>query len=452
MSGDRTAGPRPATAADPLGWLAEETAATAAAGLHRSPVSRRESDTVIDLASNDYLGLSRHPLVVAGARAALDRWGAGSTSSRLVAGTTAAHLAFEDDIADFLGFPAALVFSSGYLANVGAITALAGRGDLIVSDTGAHASLIDGCRLSRARVVVVPRGDHDAVRRALAGRSEARALVVTDSVYSIDGCLAPLREFHAAALDHGAMLLVDEAHALGVRGPGGRGLVAECGLAGAPGLVVTTVCSKSLGAQGGVVAGPALLRDHLIDRARTFIFDTGLNPAAVGAAHAALRVLRAEPELPERLLASARRIAADCGAAEPTAAVVSLIVGEPRPAVAAAALCRDEGVFVGCFRPPSVPPGTSRLRLTVRADLSAADRRRATEVVRGALASVAAAADGVAGNVGVAGLEIAGDAVAGLGAAGDATAGNIGVSGNIGASGNIGVSGDIGVSGNGVAE
>ncbi|MFW0787127.1 8-amino-7-oxononanoate synthase [Gordonia sp. CPCC 206044] len=379
-----------ATGDHALAWLADEAVRLRDAGLHREPVVRQTDSTMINLASNDYLGLSTHPAVIAGAHAALDSWGAGSTASRLVAGTTAAHVALENELADFLGFPAALAFSSGYLANVGAITALVGRGDLIVSDTGTHASLIDGCRLSRARVVVVERGDHDAVRTALRDRTESRALVVTDSVYSIDGAPAPIAELHAAARDCGAALLVDEAHALGVRGPGGRGLVAELGLSGAPDLVVTTVLSKSLGAQGGVVLGPELLRSHLIDRARTFIFDTGLNPAAVGAARAALELLRADPSMPDRLHENASRLARAVGADDPAAAVISLIIGEPQHAVAAATACRDRGVFVGCFRPPSVPAGTSRLRLTVRADLDTSVVDHVARVVVDALHQVGA--------------------------------------------------------------
>lgn len=373
-----------------LAWLAGAARHRADAGLHRRPHVRRAGAGEINLGSNDYLGLSTHPAVVAGARAAADRWGGGSTASRLVVGTTQAHIDLEDDLADFLGFSAALTFSSGYLANVGAVTALATRGDLIVSDTGTHASLIDGCRLSRARVVVVDRGDHEAVRRVLAERTESRALVVTDSVYSIDGQPAPVADLYAAARAHGAALLVDEAHALGVRGPGGRGLVAEQGLSGAPDLVVTTVLSKSLGAQGGVVLGSAVLRSHLIDCARTFIFDTGLNPAAVGAAHAALTILRAEPGLPDRLRANACRLASACGVDEPAAAVISIVVGDPQRAVAAATACRDRGVLVGCFRPPSVPVGTSRLRITVRADLDTDTLDRVAAVVDAALREVGA--------------------------------------------------------------
>lgn len=375
---------------DPLAWIDEANAAIAAAGLHRDPRARQRDDEPLNLASNDYLGLSAHPAVIAAAQRAVAEWGAGATSSRLVVGTTQAHRDLEDDLADFLGAEASLLYSSGYLANVGAITVLARRGDLIVSDAGAHASLIDGCRLSRARVVVVDRGDVAAVARVLAERTEERALVVTDSIYSIDGVCAPIAELYAAAREHGATLLVDEAHALGVRGPGGRGVVADCGLAGQPGLVVTAVASKSLGAQGGVVAGPAPLRELLIDRSRTFIFDTGLNPAAVGAAHEALRQLRANPDLPVRLRASAAAFATQVGAEVPDSAVVSLIVGDPEAALAAAAYCRDRGLLVGCFRPPSVPAGTSRLRVTVRADLDAEALARAASIVHEALAAVGA--------------------------------------------------------------
>ncbi len=373
-----------------LAWLARAARDRAEAGLHREPHVRRAGADAVNLGSNDYLGLSTHPDVIAGAQAAAAQWGGGSTASRLVVGTTQAHVDLENELADFLGFSAALAFSSGYLANVGAVTALAGRGDLIVSDTGSHASLIDGCRLSRARVVVVDRGDHEAVRAALAERTEERALVVTDSVYSIDGEPAPVADLYAAARAHGAVLLVDEAHAVGVRGPGGRGLVAEQGLSGAPDLVLTTVLSKSFGSQGGVVLGPEILRSHLIDCARPFIFDTGLNPAAVGAARAALRVLRADPALPDRLRDNARHLARACGVDEPAAAVISIIVGDPQRAVDAAAACRDRGVLVGCFRPPSVPPGTSRLRITVRADLDAATLDHVAEVVDAALREVGA--------------------------------------------------------------
>lgn len=352
------------------------TASRTAAGLHRelaprlAPVDARGP---IDLASNDYLGLTRHPEVLAGATDALHRWGAGSTGSRLVTGTTADHIRLECELAEFVGAETGLVFASGYAANLGAVTALAGPGTLIVSDAGCHASLVDACRLSRSRVVVAPHADVDAVRAALAARSEPNALVLTDSVFSADGDLAPLRALHRVCRDHGALLLVDEAHGIGVRGSGGRGLVHEAGLAGEPDVVVTATLSKSLAAQGGAVLGDRRIRAHLIDCARTFIFDTGLAPAAVGAARAALGVLRREPALAVAVLDRARDLARITGVDEPESAVVSVVLGDPQVAYDAAQACRDRGLHVGCFRPPSVPAGTSRLRLTARANLDAHD-------------------------------------------------------------------------------
>ncbi|MEC4614269.1 8-amino-7-oxononanoate synthase [Tsukamurella tyrosinosolvens] len=372
--------------ADALGWLDGYAADQADAGLRRSLTARRPGESGLDLASNDYLGLSRHPRVLDAAAEALRVWGAGATGSRLVTGTTELHERFERNIAAFVGAEAALCFSSGYLANLGVVTALAGRGALVVSDGGSHASLVDACRLSRARIVVTPRGDVNAVREALAERSEERAIVLTDSVYSADGVLAPVGDLYAAARAHGAALVVDEAHGLGVRGDGGRGLVQELGLAGAPDLVVTATMSKALGSQGGVVLGPERVRAHLIDAARPFIFDTGLAPAAVAAADAALGELRADPALAGRVLSRARAVAAGIGAPEPTSAVVSLVLGEPERAVAARDACAAQGVQVGCFRPPSVPEGTSRLRITVRADLTDADVATAVGAIRAAVA------------------------------------------------------------------
>ncbi|MGB3352487.1 MAG: 8-amino-7-oxononanoate synthase [Mycobacterium sp.] len=355
----------------PLAWLGQVETQRRAAGLRRSLRSRPPVGAELDLASNDYLGLSQHPAVIDGGVAALRTWGAGSTGSRLVTGNTELHEAFEDALAGFVGAASALVFSSGYTANLGAVVALSGPGSLLVSDALTHASLVDACRLSRARVAVTPHRDVAAVDRALTGRSEERAVVVTDSVFSADGDLAPLRELHEVCRRHGALLIVDEAHGLGVRGDGGRGLLNEVGLAGAPDVVMTTTLSKALGSQGGVVLGPTAVRDHLIDAARPFIFDTGLAPAAVGAAHAALQVLIDEPGRARRVLDNAAMLASMCDVAEiPSSAVVSVILGEPEVALAAAAACLERGVRVGCFRPPTVPAGTSRLRLTARASLT----------------------------------------------------------------------------------
>jgi 8-amino-7-oxononanoate synthase len=370
----------------PLAWLDEVEQQRRAAGLRRSLRTRPAVGAELDLASNDYLGLSQHPAVIEGGVEALRTWGAGSTGSRLVTGNTELHENFESELADFVGAESGLVFSSGYTANLGAVVALSGAGSLLVSDALTHASLVDACRLSRARVVVTPHRDVDAIDAALSARDQARAVVVTDSVFSADGVLAPLRELHDVCRRHGALLIVDEAHGLGVRGDGGRGLLHEVGLAGAPDVVVTTTLSKALGSQGGVVLGPAAVRDHLIDAARPFIFDTGLAPAAVGAAWAALGVLTAEPWRAGEVLRHAATLAQVCGVAEaPESAVVSVVLGDPEVALGAATGCLDRGVRVGCFRPPSVPVGTSRLRLTARASLDDDDlalaRRVLTEVL-----------------------------------------------------------------------
>jgi 8-amino-7-oxononanoate synthase len=355
---------------DPLAWLDEHATRRRAAGLRRTLTPRPAQDDLIDLASNDYLGLARDPRVVEAAVEALRTWGAGSTGSRLVTGATTLHAELETELAAFTGTEAALVFSSGYAANLGAVVALSGPGSLVVSDAANHASLVDGCRLSRARVVVSPHADPTAVDATLAGRDEQRALVVTDSVGSVDGDLAPLTELHAVCRAHGAVLLVDEAHGLGVRGERGQGLVAEAGLAGEPDVVCTATLSKSLGSQGGAVLGARRVVEHLVDTARTFIFDTGLAPANAAAALAALRVLAAEPSRAAAVLAAAARIAASAAVPATPSAIVSVLLGEPERAVATAARCREMGVKVGCFRPPSVPAGTSRLRLTARATLT----------------------------------------------------------------------------------
>ncbi|WP_067668814.1 8-amino-7-oxononanoate synthase [Nocardia miyunensis] len=358
---------------DPLSWLDERATARVSAGLRRELRAREPRAAAIDLASNDYLGLSRHPEVIAAAVDAVRTWGTGSTGSRLVTGTTTAHEEFEAELAEFVGAEAGLVFATGYAANLGVVTALAGRGSLVVSDAGSHASLVDACRLSRARVEIAPHRDVDAVDRLLAERTEERALVLTDSVFSADGDLAPLTDLHRVVRANGAVLIVDEAHGIGVRGAGGRGLVHEVGLAGLPDLIVTATLSKALAAQGGAVLSSARVRAHLIDSARTFIFDTGLAPAAVGAARAALGLLRRDPEMGGRVLTRAAQIARIAGAPQPDSAVVSVVLGKAQVAYDAACECRARGLNVGCFRPPSVPEGTSRLRLTARADLTDAE-------------------------------------------------------------------------------
>ncbi|MEU1123691.1 8-amino-7-oxononanoate synthase [Streptomyces sp. NPDC005899] len=359
---------------DPFAWLDEEARRRADAGLVRILRPRPAEPQLLDLASNDYLGLSRHPAVTEAAAEAARTWGAGATGSRLVTGSTALHAELERELAEFCGFESALVLSSGYAANLAALTALGGHGSLIVSDARNHASIVDGCRLARAGTDVVPHADPEAVRKAI-GAHGGRALAVTDSVFSVDGDAAPLARLAEVCREADASLLVDDAHGLGVLGEGGRGALAAVGLAGGEGIVATLTLSKSLGSQGGAVLGPARVIDHLVNTARTFIFDTGLAPAAVGAALAALRCLGREPERAGRARAVAaelyeRLTTAGLAAVRPDAAVVSVRAPSAGAAVRWAADCRTAGVAVGCFRPPSVPDGVSRLRLTARADLT----------------------------------------------------------------------------------
>ncbi|MER5595962.1 8-amino-7-oxononanoate synthase [Streptomyces sp. NPDC002265] len=368
-----------------FGWIDEQAELRGRAGLVRTLRPRPAGSPLLDLASNDYLGLARHPEVTEGAARAARTWGGGATGSRLVTGTTELHAELERELAAFCGFEAALVFSSGYAANLGAVSALAPHGSLIVSDAGNHASLIDGCRLARGGTQVVAHADPDAVRKALRTH-EGPAVAVSDSVFSVDGDAAPLAALARVCREHGAGLVVDDAHGLGVLGDGGRGAPYAAGLAGTDDVVATVTLSKSLGSQGGAVLGPARVIDHLVNAARTFIFDTGLAPAAAGAALSALRLLRREPGRAARARTvagelHARLTAAGLEAVRPDAAVVSVRAPSPEQAVQWAADCRAAGVVVGCFRPPSVPDGISRLRLTARADLTEEQIAHAVRVI-----------------------------------------------------------------------
>lgn len=375
--------PRSTPAADPgfLDGLRAGALERAAAGLTRSLRPREPVPTTLDLAGNDYLGLATDPRVVEAAVAAARRWGAGSGASRLVTGSLALHEELEAALAGFCRQPAALVFSSGYLANLGVVTALADRDSLVVSDAHVHASLIDACRLSRARVQVVAHHDLAAIEAALTGRSEARAFVLVESVYSVLGDAAPLSELAEIARRRHAVLVVDEAHGVGVAGRHGRGRVESGGLAGRPDVVVTLTLSKALGSQGGAVLGAPEVVDRLVNTARSFIFDTGLNPPAAAGALAALRVVENEPERVAAVRTAAATLAAAAGLDRPAGAVISVPVGSPAAAVAGAAAFLDHGVRVGCFRPPSVPDGVSRLRLTARSTLTGAELARIADLV-----------------------------------------------------------------------
>lgn len=372
--------------ADWLAALDRRAELRAKAGLTRRLHPRAAADGVVDLAGNDYLGLAAHPEVVAAAAQALAAYGLGATGSRLIRGSTEVHHTLEETLADWLGTDRALVFSSGYLANLGAVRALVRPRTLLISDAHNHASLIDGCRISGAETVVTPHADVAAVAAALAAAPGRPAVVVTESVFSVDGDLAPLARLHATAREHGALLLVDDAHALGVVGPDGAGAVAEAGLTGEPDVVVTATLSKALGGAGGVVAGPAEFVRHLVETARTFIYDTALPPVVAAGVQAAVGLTRSgaglRAELAERAaLAVGRLRAAGLDVSAADAAVVSVTAPGPEAATAWAAACRDRGVAVGCFRPPSTPDSRSRLRLTVSAGVPRADFEHALEVI-----------------------------------------------------------------------
>ncbi|CAA9361294.1 MAG: 8-amino-7-oxononanoate synthase [uncultured Nocardioidaceae bacterium] len=375
-------GPSPSGWAE---WLEDRALDREARGLVRRLTEHDATTPLLDLAGNDYLGLACDPRVVEGAVEAARRYGAGARASRLVTGTLSLHTALEQRLAAFTGFGSGLVLSTGYAANLAAVTALADRDTLVVSDAHVHASLVDACRLSRARVTVVPHNDVAAVEAALAGWDD-RALVLAETVYSVLGDRAPVEALAAVCEAHGALLVADEAHGLGVAGPGGRGVLHEAGLAGAAHVVATATLSKALGAQGGVVLGPAAVREHLVNTARAFVYDTGLAPAATGAALAALGVVEREPSLVTRLHRVAGALAASCGVPAPPGAVMSVAVAGPQQAVAAVEAAAGAGIRIGCFRPPSTPDGSSRLRLTARATCTDVDLALADEVLRSVLA------------------------------------------------------------------
>ncbi|WP_205754463.1 8-amino-7-oxononanoate synthase [Arthrobacter sp. CAU 1506] len=359
-------------------WLAAQARVRARRGIIRHAVPR--TGAVLDLASNDYLGLAADPRLQAAAVAAVERYGTGARASRVVTGTHAVHAELEAELCALTGRPAALAFSSGYAANLGILTALGGPGTLILNDEHVHASLIDAARLSRSPVEDFPHGDMDALKQRLAARSQPRAVVVIESIYSVLGDAADVSAAARLCAEHDALLVVDEAHGIGVAGRG-RGAVYAAGLAGAEHVAVTATLSKALGSQGGAVLGSPALREHLVNTARSFIFDTGLAPAAAAAAAQACRIIADEPERVAAVGHNAALIAAALGVDQAAGAVQSVPAGSPRHAAELAARLEDAGVLVGCFRPPSVPDGISRLRLTARADLAPEQLRNATGLI-----------------------------------------------------------------------
>lgn len=337
---------------------------------------------LLNLSSNNYLGLATHPEVRAAAAEAAQTQGAGSGSSRLIAGTSELHETLERRLAAFKGAESALLFNSGYTANTAAIPALVGPGDVVLGDELNHASLIDGCRLSRADYRTYPHRDAEALEAELRALDEGpkrnrRVLVVTDTVFSMDGDIAPLPALVALCERYGALLYVDEAHASGCIGPGGRGALAACGLEGRATISMSTL-SKALGSFGAFVSGESVLREYLVNTARGFIFTTALPPAVVAASLTALDVLEREPERVERLQENGRylreglrRLGFDTLGSETH--IVPLLAGESAVALDFAARLRERGVHAVAIRPPTVPMGAARIRASVMATHTTAD-------------------------------------------------------------------------------
>lgn len=327
---------------------------------------------IVSFSSNDYLGLATHPALAEAMAEAAHRWGTGATASRLICGTTSEHAALEEELASAKGTEASLVFSTGVAAATGTIPSLVGKGDVVILDKLAHACLIDGTHASGAKMRVFPHNDlgklESHLRWARETHPSGRILIVTESVFSMDGDLAPLREIVELKERHGAWLLVDEAHAVGVRGSGIQGLAGELGLIDRIEIQMGTL-GKALGVSGGYIAGSRVLIDFLINRARSFIFSTAPSPAVAAACRASLRVVCSEEG--DRLRATLReRIAHLCsllGLATAESAIIPLILGSEERALGEASRLFDAGFFVPAIRYPTVPKGTSRLRVSLSA-------------------------------------------------------------------------------------
>jgi glycine C-acetyltransferase/8-amino-7-oxononanoate synthase len=353
---------------------------------------------VLLLCSNNYLGLAGHPLVREAAAQAAMRWGAGAGASRLISGTMEPHVELEAGLAEFKGYESALLFGSGYLANTGTIAALAGRGEVVFSDELNHASIVDGCRLSRAETFVFRHGDLDHLAWGLRGAGERASLIVTDGLFSMDGDLAPIQELHALARRHGCRLMVDEAHATGAIGPHGRGSVAAAGLSGEVDVVVGTL-GKALGSYGAYACASAETTDFLVNAARPFIFSTAPPPPALAAAGAALELLRSEPRRVEQLQANGgvlrSALAAEgLRAGRSRSQIVPIEVGDAKRTMDLCELILERGVFAQGIRPPTVPEGSSRLRFTVMATHRPAELRQAAGLVGAAARELGLGATG----------------------------------------------------------
>jgi len=373
--------------------VAERLEELRGSGLHRrlrligsaqGPRILLDGRQVLLLCSNNYLGLAEHPRVREAAAGAAMRWGAGAGASRLISGNMEPHRLLEERLAAFKGYEAALLFGSGYLANIGAISALAGPGEVVFSDQLNHASIVDGCRLSRAETFVYRHGDVEHLTWGMREAEGRGSLIVTDGVFSMDGDVAPLAELVGLARRHRCRLMVDEAHATGALGPGGRGSVAAAGLSGEVDLVVGTL-GKALGSYGAYVCASAELTEYLLNTARSFIFSTAPPPPALSAALAALELLEAEPERVERLRANATALRSGLATeglvvGDSETQIVPLEVGDAAPTMELCERLLERGVFAQGIRPPTVPEGSSRLRFSVMATHDEGELREAARL------------------------------------------------------------------------
>ena len=343
---------------------------------------------MIDLASNDYLGISNDPRLSSAMAEAAGKWGTGSGASRLISGNTEVHEQAESDLARYHGTPAALTFSSGYAAGLGVLPALASRGDYLYLDRLCHACLYDGARLSGATLRRFRHNDSAHLEDLLKKDSGAkgRRVVVTDSVFSMDGDRAPLGEMAALCSEHDAVLVVDEAHAVGVLGPEGRGLAAAVGLDPTDDVLLMGTLGKAFGVAGAYVACSAVMRDYLINRARSFIFSTASPPPVMAAVSTAIEIVRAAESERARLREYSGRLREQLGALgvdtlSSTTQIVPAVVGEPFKAVEIADKLRHSKIYVPAVRPPTVPPGSSRIRFSLSAALSESDFQRVIEAL-----------------------------------------------------------------------
>ncbi len=377
-------------------FIAAELQSAKDAGLYRQlrlvdgaqgPTLTLDGREVINFSSNNYLGIANHPALAAAAKAAIDRYGCGSGASRLISGNMTLHEELEAKLAEFKNTEAALVFNSGFQANIGILSTLAGEGDVILSDALNHASIIDGCRLSKAQTLVYPHCDLGGLEAALKQAAGARRrLIVSETIFSMDGDEAPLAAIVDLAEKYDAMVMVDEAHGTGVFGANGAGVVAKLALASRV-LVQMGTLGKALGGFGAYVAGSRELCDLLVNRCRSFIFTTSLPPAVMAMALAAIDLVQSEPQRRaalqhncQKLKQGLHRLGFELG--KSGSPILPLIVGDAARCMALSAALLDRGVFAQGIRPPTVPVGTSRLRITLMATHSAGQIERALKIFK----------------------------------------------------------------------